>query len=106
VARLERASNLVHGEDRPDREIGVAGRDENRRRGRESFDNTRRGPRVVGALVANRVHVVLVRAPDEPLLERKLARRRVDVSSQPIVRGREDVRVETCLLGELGSNVR
>ena len=46
------------------------------------------------ALEANAVDLVAVAAGDEPLLERKAAGRRVDPGAQPIVRRREDRRLD------------
>ena len=54
----------------------------------------RRSARLVGALEADAVYLVLVPAADEPLLERELSRGRVDPRAQAVVGRRQQDRFD------------
>ena len=91
----QRRLDLGDGEDRADADVGVARRDQDQVGAGERLEHARRGPRRVGALVANAVDLVAVPARDEPLLEGKASRRRVEPRAQAVVGRRQQPSLET-----------
>ena len=69
AARLERGADAGDGEDRVDRDERVARGDHDRVGRRDRLEDAGRRARRVGAVVDERVDLVLVLPGDEPLLE-------------------------------------
>ena len=91
-ARRERSSDRLDGEDRPDRHVRVARRDEQQLRLLERVEDAGCGRRF--AFEADGVDLVAVTARDEPLLERELAGRCLDPGAQPVIGRGQDVRLD------------
>ena len=86
----ERVSHLRQGENRCDRNVGVARRNEQEVGGFHGLEHTGRGRRNVGAVEPQRIDLVAMAPRDEPFLEGELARRRRDPGPQAIVGRRDD----------------
>ena len=90
MSALDRRPDLAHRDDRPDREVRVARREEDRVGLGDRVHDARCGGRFLGSLVHDRVDLVTVAAADEPLLERERPGRRDDVCPEAIVGRRDD----------------
>ena len=88
----DRGPDLRNREDRADRQVGVARREEDRVGVGERLEDAGRRGRGVGSLVLDRIDLVLVAAADEPLLKREPPGRGRDVRPQPVVGRRDDAR--------------
>jgi hypothetical protein len=106
ASRLEGLADLADGVDRAEREVGVARGEEDRRGVAERLEDARGRARLLRALVPDVVHLVPVRATDEPLLERERPRGRDDVRAKAIVARRQDARAQPRALDELGRDLR
>ena len=105
-ARRERLADRSHGEDRADRDVGVARREEDQVGIGDRLEDAGRRCGRVFAFEADGVDLVAVAARDEPLLERKLARRRPDPRPQPVVRRRQQMQLDSERLSESHSDAR
>ena len=96
----DRVPDLLDGEDRSDRDEGIARRDHDQVCRAKRLEHA--GRRLCGlrALEANAGHLVPVPAPDEPVLERELARVGLDECPQPVVRRRENRRLDAERAGQ------
>ena len=95
-----------HREDRPDREVGVAGREQDRVRGRERLEDAGRRIGRDASLVPDVLHLVLVPAGDVPLLERERAGGGHDLCSQMVVGRGDDPRLDAHALAEPPRHLR
>ena len=89
AAAFDGESDLVDREDRPDRDIGIAGGDHDHIGLIDRLDHARCGSRLWRPRVVNRVDLVPVTARDEPGLEGKRPRRCLDEGAQWVVGGRK-----------------
>ena len=88
----ERVAQLAHREDRPDRDVRIARREQDQIGVGDRLEHSRRRPRRLLPLEAHGVDLVPVAARDEPLLERERPGRRLEPRPQPVVGRRQQPR--------------
>ena len=89
VPPRERVANLAHREDRGERDVRVARREQDQIRARDRVEHARRRPRRLFPLEAEGIDLVAVAAGDEPFLERERPGRRLEPRPEPVVGRRQ-----------------